>query len=123
MPRVRNTYLVRWAQGWLEVEDTDSQDAHGRHEGFFSAGQANTAEEATRLAEALLARFAGAKDEQVITVEPTGTDDVPYVHYVVGDTVTVPDHTGAPVTRRVVKVSVATDDEGYAFYRPEFETP
>lgn len=123
MARVRNTYLVRWAQGWFEVEELTSQSVHGRHEDFFSAGQANTVEEAARLTAALLAQFAYSKDEQDIAVEPTNGNDVPYADYVVGDVVTVPDHTGAAVSRRVIGFSVTTDDEGNAIYRPTFETP
>lgn len=123
MARVTNVLLVRWSQGWLEVVDAASVTAHGRHGAFLSAGQANTVEEATRLARAILARDANERDDMDITVEPTGVGDVPYDDYVVGDTVTAPDHTGAGLARRVVRLGVSHDEEGFAVYRPTFEAP
>ncbi len=123
MPRVTNVYLVRWAQGWLEVDDAASIAANGRHEEFFSAGQANTVEEATRLADVLLDANAPARDDQVIEVEPIGAGDEPYTNFAVGDTVTAPDKAGAAVSRRVARIAVTADGEGNAYYRLEFEKP
>ncbi len=121
MARVTNVYLVRWSQGWIEVTHPASIAAHGRREEFFSAGNANSQEEAIRLATILLDENAVEKDIQSIDIEPTGAGDVPYDDYTVGDTVTSPDKTGTGVSKRVSRIAVSCDNEGRAFYRQEFE--
>jgi hypothetical protein len=121
MARVTNAFLVRWAQGWMEVADAASVTAHGRHEAFLSLGHANTSDEATRVASAILARLAWPSERTAVAIEPTGTDDVPYVHVVTGDTVMVPDWTGTPAPMRWMGVTVTEDDEGNPYFVPELE--
>lgn len=123
MARVTNALLVRWAQGWLEVTDAASITAHGRHEDFLSAGDANTPQEAQRVAEALLARIAWPSETITIAIEAgLGSADTPYTDFVTGDVITAPDHTGTPTTWRVKGFTVSEDAAGNPIYVPEIET-
>ena len=123
MARVTNVLLVRWAQGWVEVTDAASITAHGRHEDFLSLGDAATASEAVRVAEALLARLAVPSETLAIAVEPQGTGDSPYADFVTGDVVFAPDHAGTASPWRVRGITVTEDEEGQAIPVPELESP
>lgn len=112
-----NALLVRWADGYMEVTDAASITAVGRHEEFLSLGNAKSTEEATRAAEAALANIV-SPERITAQVEPAGGDE-PYADWGVGDTVTVPDSTGSPVTRRVTSITVGEDEEGEPIYVPE----
>lgn len=122
MARVTNALLVRWSQGWLEVEDATSIATHGRHEEFLSAGNADSEAEAERLALSLLARMAWADERLTIAIEPSGVSDVPYDHFETGDNVTAPDAAGTARQWRVRGITVTEDDEGYARFIPELST-
>lgn len=115
---VTNAYLVRWAAGYIEVVDSASIAAHGRHEDFLSAGQAQSTAEAQRLALGLLARFAWPFEAVSAATEPIGDDDVPYSHYGPGDRILVPDSTATPRLCRVLGFTVTEDDEGIPIYSP-----
>lgn len=117
--RVTNALLVRWSAGYITVTDAPSIAAHGRHEDFLSAGDAQSTDEAERLALGLLSRWAWPSDDITIAIEPTGTDDVPYADFVTGDTVVAPGSTGTPQTWRVKGITVAEDEEGNAIFVPE----
>lgn len=116
-----NALIVRWTDGFIEVEDAASIAVSGRREGFLSLGNAPSAEEATRAAEATLARLAALGEQITATMDPAGGDQ-PYSDFFVGDTITVPDSAGAPVTRRVVALSVAEDENGDLTYMPDLRT-
>lgn len=115
---VTNAYLVRWAGGYIEFTDAASITAHGRHEDFLSAGQAQSTAEAERLALGLLGRFAWLSESVSAATEPIGDDDVPYVDYGPYDRITVPDSTGSPRLCRVLGFTVTEDDEGIPIYSP-----
>lgn len=119
MARVTNALLVRWSGGWLEVEDAPSVTAHGRHEDYLSAGDADSEAEAERIALGLLARLAWPSEEITVELEPTGVSDRPYVHFETGDTVIAPDSEGNATTWRVKGFTVTEDGEGNARYVPE----
>lgn len=116
---VTNALLVRWTDGYIEVTDADSIAAHDRREGFLSLGNAPSVDEATRSAEATLEQLAEPEENITAGIEPAGTDDRPYTGFYVGDTITVPDHTGAPVSRRVASITVGEDEEGVPVFVPE----
>lgn len=117
--RVTNALLVRWDDGWLAVTDQPSVTAHGRHEDFLSVGDAQSSVEATRLALGVLSRLAWPTEDIAVAIEPTGTNDLPYTHFVVGDNVTAPDSAGIAQSWRVESITVAEDDEGNAIYVPK----
>lgn len=118
MARPVNALLVRWAGGYLEVEDAASITAHGRHEEFLSVGDAESTVEAERVALGQLARLAWPAEAVAVTTEPIGTDDVPYVDYGTADLILGPDSTGTPRTWRVIGFTVTEDDEGVPIYAP-----
>lgn len=118
MARVVNALLVRWSEGWLEVEDAASILAHDRHEDFLSVGDAQSAAEAERVAVAVLAVRAWPSEETVVGIEPDGDGDVPYLDFGVGDVITVPDSSGVPTLCRVVGITVTADEEGFPVYAP-----
>lgn len=117
--RVTNALLVRWADGYTTVTDAASVTAHGRHEDFLSAGDAQSTAEAERLALGLLSRLAWPAEDITIAIEPTTGVDAPYADFVVGDNVTAPDADGTPQTWRVDSITVAEDDEGNAIFVPK----
>lgn len=109
-----NALLVRWAGGWFDVEDPSAYSGPEREEGFFKAGDSQYLEDATELAEAVLAHTAARNEEIDVTVEGPLTA-------VVGDTLTAPDSTGAAATWRVVAVTYSHDKEGNVVRSPELE--
>lgn len=118
---VTNALLVRWSGGWFDVVDAGSVAAHGRHEDFFSAGNARSPEEAERLALAQLARLAEPTETVKAAVEP-GPGEEPYVDVLIGDTVTIDDSTGTPTTKRVLGFTVSEDEtDGAAVIVPTLE--
>lgn len=119
MARVTNALLVRWSGGYVVVSDAASITAHGRHEDFLSAGDAQSQAEAQRIALGLLASMAWPGEDIAIAVEPAGADDVPYADFVVGDNVVAPDAAGASRSWRVHSITVTEDAEGNAIYVPE----
>lgn len=117
--RITNALLVRWAGGYTTVTNDDSITAYGRREDFLSAGDAQSTHEAERLALGLLARLAWPSEAITVAIEPTGTDDVPYVDFAPGDNVTAPNAAGIPQSWRVKGITVTEDDEGHPIYVPE----
>jgi hypothetical protein len=114
-----NALLVRWADGYISVVDATSVAAIGRREAYLSVGNALSTEEATRAAEALLARYSTSAEDITAAIEPVDDTDRPYIAFGVGDTVTVPDSSGVPVLRRVSAITVVEDDDGVLTYVPE----
>lgn len=106
--------LVRWASGYIEVEDPNAYSPGVREEGFLKVGDSQYPEEARELAEAILARMAG-RDEQITTsVEGALAAEV-------GDTLTAPDSAGAAQTWRVIGIAYSHDTEGYVVRTPILE--
>jgi hypothetical protein len=112
---VTDSLLVRWAEGWREV----ARPSGVRREAVLGLGAQESAGEADRLANGQLDVFADPRTAITAELDPSGTNDVPYLHFRVGDTITVPDHTGAPIQERVIAMTVDEDDDGYLTYQPE----
>lgn len=117
-----NALLVRWADGFVEVADAPSIATNGRHEGFLSAGNAPSIEEATRTGQGVLARFATDNEKVTAMFEAIDDTDRPYTGFGVGDTITVPDSTGAAATRRVAGITVTEDEDGVLLFVPELQS-
>lgn len=113
---MKNAFLIRWLDGYTEVVDAASIAATDRLEDLVAMGNASI-EDATRAVTARLSQLV-APERITVAIEPAGGDS-PYVDWDLGDDVTVPDHTGAPVARRVLGITVSEDPEGNPFFIPE----
>lgn len=122
MSSLVNALLVRHSQGFVWVEDTGSEAAYWRSEKFLQLSGAKSADEASRVADALLVGLASPRVEIVAGIE-TSSGDEPYTNFNVGDTITVPDMSGAPVGERVVGLSVSEDDDGNITWVPQLGSP
>jgi hypothetical protein len=109
--------LVLWADGWLVVDDTP--DGQRPKAAQVDIGYARSVEEATTAAQAMLDLYRGERAAVVAGWEPHGDGDLPYVDAVIGDTVIVPDRDGTPVSKRLVGLTVAEDDNGRIIFAPE----
>lgn len=116
-----NAVLVRYATGYLWVEDAGSISSYGRREGFLSLGSASSSGEAQRTGEAILAQRSTPEVAVSAGMEPVG-GVAPYASFDVADHINVPDETGTPASMRVVAVTVSEDDEGNPIYVPELQT-
>ena len=114
-----NVLLIRWVGGWAERFDTTSIVANGRREAVISLGAVQSVEEAYRIADEQLRIYANIRSQITADVEPASDADTPYLAYKVGDTITVPDETGAGSSERVVAITVAEDEDGRITYAPE----
>lgn len=104
-----NAVLTRWARGLVWVTDAPSIAQWDRHEGYLEVGAAQSEADAVRMAEAFLGVRAQPTVNTVVGVEPRGLDDVPGVHFGVGDWVTAPDEDGVATVQRVRALSMADD--------------
>lgn len=120
---VATALLVRWVDGYLNVNDAGGVAAWGRKEGFLTLGNVPSAEEVARIAAAVLASQAAPRVATAMGIEPeTGGGSEAYVDFVVGDTVTAPDEGGGTSVQRVVSLTVAEDENGEITVAPELNS-
>lgn len=117
-----NAYLVRWARGLLpEVVEQPSIDLYGRHEGYLPITGSQSPEDATRVAQAVLAVRGYPQVATTLGIRPSGAGDDPYVDYDLGDWLAAPDEDGGTTLARVR--SLATEDDpamvGQVVHAPE----
>lgn len=117
-----NALLVRYASGYLWVEDAASIAQWERREGYVTLGQVESPAEATRIATAILADRAQPAVSISAGLEPSGAGDDPYDDFGVGEYVTAPDEDGSPASLRLVSLTVAEDEEGNPTFAPELQT-
>lgn len=113
-----NAMLVRWSGGYTWATVAGSIDAYGRREGYLAVA-ASSRDEALRIADALLANRATPDVAVTAVLEPTGTGDVPYADFGVGDYLNAPDAAGAVASQRVVSLTVSEDEHGNSRFVPE----
>lgn len=99
---VADALIVRWAGGWIRVPETG-----GTKLGFLKLGKAASIDEATRIATQMLELTGAQQTMWSGDVDPTGSGDVPYLDFGLGDTVTVGSH-----LERAVQISGALTDDG-----------
>lgn len=120
---VVNAIAMKSTDGGWAVElgtDTNSISKYGIVEGFLDVG---LPEENTRaIGHAILNRKANPEQGSTYSLSPTGDNDVPWVHFNVGDWVLAPDSKGDPTPRRVVSISVERGEVGQPIYTVEFDT-
>lgn len=115
---IRNVLLVKYQGGYAEVELP--QLTARRREGSISI-DVGTRGEAVQVATTLVVLLRDASEEIVATIEPTGAGDEPYVDFLIGDLVTVPNRVGVNVLARVVGMTVTVDPEGNPVFVPELD--
>lgn len=113
---MKNQLLVKYPGGYIDVPTTYS----GRlREGSLSVDVA-TSGEAGRIAANLLLMLREPALEITGAIEPRGSD-VPFVDFVLGDEVTVPNVAGTGTAARVVGLTLTFDPEGQPIYVPEMD--
>jgi hypothetical protein len=110
--------LVKFPGGYLQRAVTPAAGARIR-EGSLSVDVV-TLGEAARIAVTLLYTMREPALEITAVMEPRG-GDVPFVDFVLGDEVTVPNVDGTPVAARVVGMTLTFDSDGQPIYVPEFD--
>lgn len=116
-----NALLVRYATGYVWVEDAGSIATHDRREGFLTLGAASSLSEAERTGAAILAQRLDPEVGVSVAMEVNGGVE-PFVDFAVADWITVPDEDGTPASMRVMAVTVTEDEEGNPIYVPELRT-
>lgn len=114
-----NALLVRWAGGWSEVRDDASIAANGRREALLGLGAVHGRDEMERMARAQLVTYAETRTEVACDLKPVSLDDMPYLGFGVGDTITVPTREGGTAQDRVMALTVSEDDDGVLSFAPE----
>lgn len=114
-----NAFLVRWADGFHEVEDAASIAEHGRKEGFLSLGDVQSTKEADAICAALFESMAGPQVATTMAIDPTGVDDMPYTHFRKGDSITAPAYEGGTASQRVRALTTTEDENGRVIFVPE----
>jgi hypothetical protein len=104
--------LVKWSEGYFQVEAPAEAAVWGWQEGFVTIDAA-TQQEAERRANVLLEAIKEPRWSVVVTVDALEANR-PYYAYRKGDRITVPDENGAPKAYRVMSISVVADDYGKA---------
>jgi len=108
---ISNALLVRFGDGYHEVIDQDSINAHGRKEGFLQLGAAQTEEDVDRICEALFERLGWAQVATTMAIDPTLAGDVPNIDFRKGDYLPAPDETGGTSSQRVRAVTTTVEPE------------
>lgn len=117
-----NAFLVRWFGGWAEVRDDAAIAASGRTEALLGLGAVQSVAEVDRVARKQLAVYADVRTQIRAGLAPRDEADTPYLSFLVGDTVLVPDETGTATRERVIALTVAQDDAtGDITFAPELK--
>jgi len=114
-----NAFLVRWADGFHEVEDAASIAEHGRKEAFLSLGDVQSTAEADAICAALFEAMANPQVSTTLAIDPTGVGDMPYTHFRKGDSITAPAFEGGTASQRVRALTTSVDDNGNVIFVPE----
>lgn len=119
-----NSLLITAADGWIEVDDADDDEAsstnqYGRIEALLDTSASDAVSQA--VAAAVFQQKANPEEGATYTIVPT-EGAVPYVDFNVGDWVMAPNEVGLLVKRRVMSITTTEDDSGNPVYSVEFDT-
>lgn len=117
----KNHVLIEWGDGQLDGGIPASEATHGRLESFLSLSNVRNGPSAIRTAVATLTPLADVAESVVVEIQPTETDDVPYLDFGMGDTISV-STTALTQDYRVVAISCQEDENGYLTWFPELAT-
>lgn len=114
----RNVLLVKYLGGYWERPR--GQHTARRREGSVSLA-VGTLGEARQVADTLIVLMREPQESIVATFESAGTTDRPYVDFLVGDLLTVPERDGTAAQARVIAMTVTEDAEGNPIFVPELD--
>jgi hypothetical protein len=116
---IRDVAVVKYQGGFFEHART----AHGRRRREITASMSVTTQgEARQVTDTLLVVLRDAQETTTVAVEvPLSSTWQFYADVLIGDLVTVPDRTGAPVEARLVGMTVTEDTEGNPVFAPELD--
>lgn len=115
-----NALLVQWAKGYTEVEDTAAITALGFRVEDFISTDAETIEDAERIARVDLAKRAvDAKAAVMVGIEPNDSTHTPYEGFTLGDYLTMPSASGGTESIQCLSITCEQDGEGYAVFTLE----
>lgn len=117
-----NAFLVRWADGFHEVEHAGSITEHGRKEGFLSLGDVQSTAEVEAICNALFESMAEPQVATTMAIDPTGVDDVPYTHFRKGDSINAPAFEGGVSSQRVRALTTSEGENGQVIFVPELRS-
>ena len=106
---IRNRYLVKWTEGYFEVQDNASIAQWGVFEGFMAVDEP-TEDDARVQAALTLAQTAQPVFAVVVEVDPTTQDRFPYEAFGVGEKVRVRDPDGNLAWYQVQSISIGQTD-------------
>lgn len=118
---ITNALLVRYRDGY-KTGFSANLSTYGRREGFLNIGDVSEVNAVNATITQVLAVQSVLQEAVTIGVEPTSSDDTPYLGVWVGDYVTAPAADGTPTSYRVVSMTATCDDEGFAKFVPELRT-
>lgn len=104
-----NAYLVKWTEGYLEIQDDISIGQWGRFEGFLTVDEPTEAD-ATVQAQIALNTTAQPLFAVVVEVDPTDQARWPYEAFSVGEKVRVRNRSGALTWYQVQSIAVGQTD-------------
>ena len=103
--------LVKWSQGFFQLDDGAAQTAWGVFEGYVTFDAANETE-ARRQAQIVLDELSDPQTAIVVETDPASDTDRPYLSYANGDTVIIPDRAGTPGAKKLLSITVDQTDMG-----------
>lgn len=123
---IRNSLLLRTADGWQERRIPESEEVWGRREAFLSLGNAPSDEQVGRTVEYAFSLTAQPNSNTVFEMPDTQKvqdESRPYKDFEVGDWIVAPDMHGTRRSRRVVGIGVGEDENGEVTYSIEMSNP
>ena len=110
-----NRLVLRYKQGYTEVEDATSVAANNQRTAFVDLGDVNSAATAQAIGEQLLTLRKDPQFAHSLTLLPVGSQ--PYEDFENGDTVTHPNEIGTTSASRVRAITLTeSDDQGILTY-------
>ena len=120
---ILNAVLVRYAKGYKAETDATSVASYGRREGFLSLSSLEEGDSAAKAGDQTLSLYGQLQRSITLGIEPDLDADTPYKGVWVRDSVTAPAIDATPTSYRVVSITAGIDDEGFAKFVPELDTP
>lgn len=117
---ITTALLVRWQDGWHEVNNPAGVAAWGRKEATLALGAATNVTEVDTVAAQQLGIFVDPRTEIAGDVYPRGDSDTPFVAYNTADRLVVGDTPGRPpANQQIQAITAVADDDGHVTYAVE----
>ncbi len=117
---ITTALLVRWFDGWHEVNYAPGITKWGRKEATLGIGASKSIVEVDTVSRRQLEIFFDPRTEIAGDVFPRGEADMPIVAFTTADRIVVPDTPGRPPSNeRVQSITATQDDDGRVTYAVE----